>query len=120
MLPMIKAGWSKDAAGYSKSLWVRYRLTGEGYKKLWEKQDGKCAGCGIMLAHPFDETMGEGVKPLPDWDEDGPGESRGFTRGFLCQDCKTEVRHLEKDVKAAETRVGVLGKLIEYLKENGL
>lgn len=113
MQPNIESGWSKDPAGYWKSLWVKNRLTQDGYEKMWEGQGGRCPGCGRMLAHPTREGE-EGAQPVPDWEE-----GAGYTRGLVCKDCKTLLRGLEKLEEPLDWFTKRVSGLVGYLKRNG-
>jgi len=114
----IQSGWSKDKAGYEKALWVNYRLTKEAYEAIWDRQQGRCVGCVGELAHPLDAGKGDGFKALPDWDDDTPRPSSettkgvGYTRGLVCQKCKTLLGELEGNLD-------VMDRLRSYLRENG-
>ena len=109
----VTYGWVKYRGGYLSHLWQTYRLTGEMFDTLWERQDENkdggalCAGCAAELAHPLRKIIRFGLKCEVDH-----SHKTGRVRGLLCRGCND---FLGK-IKDNENR---MRRLSEYLKRNG-
>lgn len=83
-------GWAENPSRYITNLWSRYKLTLEGFNKLWNEQGGKCVGCEKDLAHPtWRDATRKGLKPEVDHDHRTEINSSQITkvRGLLCKRC---------------------------------
>lgn len=109
--------------GYATSTWVQatyqaYWLTREGWQRLWDRQDGKCAGCGKELAHPLEKNMQRfGLKPQTDHRHrfvNGVEQhcTAEDVRGLLCGPCN-RLLGVIKDNRTT------LQNLVNYLKQHG-
>lgn len=74
----------------------QYGLTKEEYWKLWDSQDGKCAGCGK-------ENYGRPINLCVDHDH-----VTGRVRGLLCSNCNSALG-------LVQDKPEILAKLIDYL-----
>jgi len=102
---LVVGGWA--GRQYVPNLWIHYKITLEGFNKLWTVQDGKCAGCKGQLAHPLTKDVIFAKRPEVDHDHE-----TGKVRGLLCRGCNDFLGKI-KDNKE------LLQNLIEYLIRNG-
>ncbi len=86
---------------WARKKWLKknYNLTPEDYNQMLEKQEGKCAICGIIF---------ENEKPNIDHCHE-----TGKVRSLLCSPCNIVLGHLEKIQKRIPN---IQDKFIEYLK----
>lgn len=88
----------------AKKLKSRYNLTEADVFALLEKQDNKCAVCGISIAYGGVAA----VKPHIDHNH-----KTGDVRGILCMQCNIAAGHVKDCHKTAH-------KLMKYLKNGGV
>jgi len=95
-----RKSWEKDNINLAitrrkNRLRRRYSLTPEKVVALLEKQDYKCAICGVELQSPFDPDPTEGTtKAVIDH-----SHMDGHVRGALCSACNTGLGQFEDDPK---------------------
>jgi hypothetical protein len=82
----------------NRQIWSKYKITRERWQIQFDKQDGKCLGCGIA----FDSSKRE-TKPCVDHDH-----KTGIFRGLLCHSCNRGIGLLKESVET-------LKRLIAYL-----
>lgn len=102
---LVPGGWASRS--YVQNIWLMYKLTLEGFNKLWYAQEGKCAGCLSSLAHPVQRSHELGKRPEIDHDH-----GTGKVRGLLCRKCNDFLGKI-KDNKEQ------LKRLEQYLQKNG-
>lgn len=108
---LVMWGWASK--GWIPNQWMRYKLTYEGWKKLWEAQNGRCAGCGEEFAHPKEREVKYGVKPETDHEHvEGRACETQDVRGLLCRRCNDFLGKI-RDNK------DILANLLAYLKRHG-
>lgn len=101
-------GWG--GKNYTPNLWIKYKLTREAFNKLFWNQDGKCAGCLKVFAHPINkDSIGAPMAARCEVDHD---HKTGKVRGLLCRRCNDFLGKIKDN---RET----LARLVEYLKRNG-
>jgi len=104
---LVPFGWA-DRGNYIKNIWMNYRLTLEGFNKLWKEQEGKCAGCTGIFAHPINKELRElALKPEVDHDH-----ATMKVRGLLCRSCNDLLGRVQDDHER-------MLRLVEYLKKHG-
>ena len=95
----VPSGWAYK--GYATNIWSRYQLNYADWKKIWVEQEGCCAICRVILAHPVDRNSPPGAKCCVDhrhirgettWD----GKKREV-RGLLCVNCNIQLGVLRED-----------------------
>lgn len=102
---LVPWGWASNQ--YAKNLWVCYKLTLEGFNRLWTDQDGKCAGCLCDFAHPKLKKQQMGVRPDVDHDH-----KTGKVRGLLCHPCNIFLAKVRDNKE-------LLKRLELYLRQRG-
>ena len=114
---LVPWGWA--AYGWMGTIWKTYKLTHEGWRKLYERQEGKCPGCGKVLAHPLEKDMTRfGLKPQVDHRhrKDAYGNDLQCdtedVRGLLCAPCN-RLLGVVRDNKT------LMENLVAYLKQHG-
>ena len=103
--------WGWQGKNYLPNLWVKYRLTSEKFNKIWDEQEGKCAGCAAELAHPFHKRALFGLRPEVDHDHTTSGDNTRV-RGLLCRDCNMFLGKIKDNQQR-------LHNLAAYLRRNG-
>lgn len=107
----ISWGWAKPQ--WLKNQWVTYKLTHSEWKKLWERQNGRCAGCGKELAHPLLKELRKGLKPETDHlHREGKQCETADVRGLLCHRCNSFLGKIRDNMD-------ILQGLLLYLKQHG-
>lgn len=84
-------------AAWARSLMVRYGITSEQYKALYEAQGGVCYIC--------QRATGKRKRLAVDHDH-----KTGYVRGLLCSPCNNILAHLRDDLLAAY-------RVVEYLEK---
>lgn len=110
-----RIGWGWAGPQYMKNLWVMYKLDAARWNVLWDRQGGKCAGCGKELAHPWRKEQRTGVKPEVDHKHE-EGEVKyeeKQVRGLLCKRCNLFMGKLRDDAQT-------LRRLADYLENGGV
>lgn len=107
MSEMQQVSWGWAGKSYVQHLWIRYKLTLEGFNSYWVLQDGKCSGCKGEFAHPTRKEMRVGLKPEVDH-----CHKKGNVRGLLCRRCNDFLGKVQDNQD-------VLRRLQDYLKQNG-
>ena len=113
---LVMDGWGSSK--YSHRIWIDYKLTIADWENLWAKQDGCCAICRTVFAHPVKKSLTHsGVKCFVDH-KHKPGElkgqcSRESVRGLLCFNCNSHLGTIRED------RAFLKGALV-YLEEQGV
>lgn len=102
-----KVGYGWAGKGYVANMWVKYKLTLEGFNRFWDRQEGKCAGCEEEFAHPTRKEARLGVKPEVDHCHVG-----GNVRGLLCRRCNDFLGKVRDNQR-------ILARLRDYLAANG-
>jgi hypothetical protein len=103
--------WGWGGKGFLPNLWVKYRLTSEDYNKIWNDQEGKCAGCRDVFAHPFWKRAEMGIRPEVDHDHTTSGDDVKV-RGLLCGACNALLGKIKDNHE-------IITNLIAYLKRAG-
>lgn len=112
-------GWGWAPKSYGANIFTHYKLSTNDVADLFDKQQGKCAGCDRELAHPFKKELRTGLKPQVDhmhrWATAGTPLSceRADVRGLLCGECNFWVGQLRDNAERIE-RLGV------YLRKGGV
>ena len=115
---LVPWGYAKEAT-WKQNIWLSYKLNAQGWRALWDKQGGKCAGCLTEFAHPVDKQARFGVKAQVDH-----RHKKGET-GIVGMDCKTEdVRGLlcgpcNRLLGTLQDNKAQLERLAAYLKQHG-
>ena len=94
MKPPKLVHWSWGFHRYHHNNWERYKLSREAWEDLWIKQDGKCAICKIVFAHPEQKDLNkQGVKCYVDHkhfiEEIAHTSTPKEVRGLLCYNCNS-------------------------------
>lgn len=110
--------WGYAPTTWVADIWKTYKLTHAGWKVFFERQEGKCAGCGAAFAHPTTKDMSRfGVKSQVDHRHrkinglEQPCVTEDV-RGLLCAPCNRLLGVLNAN------RV-TLQNLVNYLKQHG-
>lgn len=110
--------WGYAPSTWMQNMWLKYKLTREGWVKLWERQSGVCAGCEEKLAHPFIRDMNkEGLKPQIDHRHRRVNgvEQQCVTedvRGLLCGECNRFLGLIQDNRQ-------LMKNLTSYLEQHG-
>lgn len=108
---LVPWGWASPR--WPEHTWQAYKLTTSDWRKLWAKQEGKCAGCRRELAHPLDKQARFGLKPETDHRHvAGRACESQDVRGLLCKSCNQLLGKIQDNLK-------LLHGLLEYLKAHG-
>ncbi len=103
---LVVWGWSPK--GYSADIYKTYLLNRQNYLKIWDRQNGKCAGCRGEFAHPVEKIIDRfGLKPEVDH-----CHKNGHVRGLLCRRCNGFLGKIQDNKD-------ILAGLLAYLKERG-
>ena len=106
-------GWGWAEKQWVKNQWIRYKLTHSEWKKLWEEQGGKCAGCGGDFAHPVEKSRKMGLKPQTDrLHVEGRQCEAADVRGLLCARCNGFLGKVRDNMD-------ILANLLAYLRKHG-
>ena len=114
----ISSGWAP--VGYLPKLYMTYRINSDVFHCLWKEQAGRCAGCRIAFAHPFDKAcLQTGVKPEVDHKHvdktklqiNQQCEAKDV-RGLLCRRCNDFLGKVQDNQTT-------LQNLVDYLKRHG-
>ena len=106
-------GWGWGNPQWIANQWTRYKLNHSEWKKLWEAQEGKCAGCGKELAHPIVKTGQVGLKPQTDHlHVEGRQCEAADVRGLLCGRCNNFLGKVRDNMD-------ILAGLLAYLRKHG-
>lgn len=98
---------------WQSNLWTQYKLNTSDWRKLWERQGGKCAGCGDAFAHPLDRSLEQGIKSEVDHRHvEGRRCETQDVRGLLCRRCNDFLGKIQDNRR-------VLQNLLNYLKAHG-
>lgn len=94
------AKWIKDNSEYHYlyDIKTKFNLSREDYYTLRDKQDNKCAICGI--------------KPSKQRLHVDHCHTLGKVRGLLCTNCNRGIGHLQEDIE-------IFNKAIQYIKQHG-
>ena len=108
---LVSYGWAGKS--WIQNQWLQYKLNHSDWKRLWEEQEGKCAGCGREFAHPFDKSAKMGLKPQTDHRhvEGRQCETRDV-RGLLCRRCNDFLGKIQDNMD-------VLEGLLAHLRKHG-
>lgn len=111
---LVPWGWAAERkTNYWPNLFIKYRVTSTDFKGLWDRQQGKCAGCKGALAHPVMKGMEMGLRPEVDHKHIvGSHCELKDVRGLLCHRCN-------KFLGAVRDNQDILGNLLQYLKAHG-
>ncbi len=114
----ISAGWA--GKGWLPQLFIKYRINSTDFHRLWAAQEGRCTGCRIAFAHPFDRAgLGVGVKPEVDHKHGDRSKLQPIqqceakdVRGLLCRRCNDFLGKIQDNMDT-------LQNLVNYLKRHG-
>lgn len=111
---LVPWGWPTKIGVWIQNNWLKYKLTAEAWRKVYERQGGKCAGCLKELANPLDKQMGKfGLKPQVDHRHvEGRQCEEEDVRGLLCGECNRLLGQIQDDKALME-------RLVAYLKQHG-
>lgn len=115
---LVAWGWPVDLTKWQNHNWTLYGLNTQAWRRLFERQGGKCAGCGEGLADPMLKNGKLGLKPQIDHRhrDDEPKVGRkceeSAVRGLLCGECNRLLGQIQ-DNKA------LMERLVAYLKQHG-
>lgn len=115
---LVPFGWPTNLTNWDNNNYVIYSLNTQEWRKLYERQEGKCAGCREVLANPLERTGQVGLKPQVDHrhkaNEPKVGRKceREAVRGLLCGNCNRFLGMIQ-DNKS------LLQNLVNYLKQHG-
>ena len=108
---LVAWGWAGKQ--WLPQQFINYRLTQPLWERLWKEQDGKCAGCKGMLAHPFKKTGQIGLKPETDHlHVEGKHCEAADIRGLLCRRCNNFLGKIRDNMDLLEG-------LLQHLKKHG-
>jgi len=115
---LVPNGWPKNLTNWQNNNWVLYGLNTQAWRRLFDRQGGKCAGCGEALADPITKNGKMGLKPQVDHrhqaDEPKVGRKceEGAVRGLLCGECNRLLGQIQDNRALME-------RLVAYLKSHG-
>lgn len=106
--------WGYAIGGqWQSNQWTKYKLNTQGWRALWDRQGGKCAGCLGEFAHPLEARQAQGLKPEVDHRHvEGRSCETEDVRGLLCRSCNDFLGKIQDDRARLE-------RLIAYLKQHG-
>lgn len=110
--------WGYAPKTWMRDIWLQYKLTHEKWKLFFERQNGKCAGCGKDFAHPTTKDMNRaGVKSQVDhrhrWVNGVEQQCETEdVRGLLCAPCNRLLGVINDNRTT-------LQNLVNYLKQHG-
>lgn len=105
-------GWAPKT--YLQHIFIRYRMSDRDYRRHWDAQDGKCAGCKGSLAHPWEKNLVLGLRPEVDHEHKEPGRKgceAADVRGLLCRRCNDFLGKIQDNMD-------ILQSLVDYLKQH--
>ena len=106
-------GWGWAPKEYLPGLWIRYKITQTEFDAIWAAQEGLCAGCKGVLAHPLRKEGKLGLKF--DVDHKHIADKACKTqdvRGFLCRPCNIFLGKVRDNSNT-------LRNLSDYLRRHG-
>lgn len=106
-------GWANPVK-WQQHIWIRYKINTNFWRGLWDRQEGRCAGCKEEFAHPLDKVaLKTGLKPEVDHQhlEHRDCEERDV-RGLLCRSCNDLLGKIQDNKTRMEN-------LVAYLKAHG-
>ena len=114
----VPFGWVKNLGDWSKSNLQKYSLNLQEWGKLYDRQNGRCGGCGEVLADPRVKTTEMGLKPQVDHRHSANEPQFGTrcqlsaVRGLLCGRCN-------RLLGVIQDNKNLLQNLVNYLKQHG-
>jgi hypothetical protein len=112
---LVPFGIKGERGSWRQHLMLRYGLDEKDWSRLFERQQGKCPGCGGWLADQTrEDNEGEGLRAWVDWKGEKPGKKQGRVceahqvRGLVCTDCRGWIAELEQPKSLTR-------KLLDYL-----
>lgn len=95
------------SGGRASSLFKRYGMTLEDFQLIWDKQEGKCAVCGVAMCHaPPDSEKQHRKSNTVSVDHN---HETMQVRGLLCIRCNRAIGYAEK----------YLAAIVAYLQNPG-
>ena len=106
-LEKVPGGWGAKGsrAKYLKHLFIAYKLQQQDFERLWREQGGKCLGCAMPFAHPWERGAWGARCQVDHRHIAGERCKREDVRSLLCGACNKQLHRYENwgTMSAGET-----------------